>query len=240
MEPFRIRLPARLGAGSIADLERALRDAAAADARVWVLEGAGSGVFCEGMDLGSVAGEQARGREAVEGFGRCLRALVRAPRPTIAIVDGDALGGGLGIAAAADLTIASSRANVGLPEALFGILPAMIMPVLLTRMSQQNTRLLALSGSSRDAEWAARAGLFDRVVGPEALASATRRAQRDLSRVAPAVVSRLRVLVSEGSSRELDAALDHGVETAAATLADAEVRRTVTRFVEEGVAPWVS
>lgn len=239
MVAYRIGLPARLSLSSIDALERALAEAEASDATVWVLDGASPEVFCGGMDLESLATE-AQGDRAVRGFARCLRALMHASRPTIAVVEGEALGGGLGLAAACDLTLASTRASVALPEALFGILPALIMPALLSRMTPQRVRLLALTGSTRPAEWAENAGLFDRVVPPERLAQADRRAQRELSRVSPETVGRLRQLVRDQSALALDAGLDEATEIAAATVADAEVRRTVARFLEEGVAPWTA
>ena len=238
MHGHRIGLPARLSSTSIGALERSLADAEALDATVIVLEGASPEVFCRGMDLTSIASETNAGG-AVHGFARCLAALTHASRPTIAVIEGEALGGGVGLAAACDLTLASTDASVGLPEALFGILPAMIMPALLTRMSPQKARLLAMTGASESAEWANRAGLFDRVLEPSRLARASRKAERALSRVSPSTVTRLRRLLQEQGG-SFDTRLADGAELTAASIGDAEVRRSVTRFLEEGVAPWTA
>lgn len=239
MTAFRIRLPSRLSAASIVTLDETLTAAEASDARVWILEGASDGVFCLGMDLASVTtDEQARG--TIRSFGHWMGRLMNAPRPTIAIIDGEALGGGLGLAAACDLTVATEESVVGLPEALFGILPAMIMPALLTRMTPQRTRLLALTGATQKAAWAEQAGLFDRVVEKPRLERAERRAMKDLSRVAPTTVGRLRKLIHDQSVLPVSAGLDEAMEVAAAMVADPDVKKTITLFLEEGVAPWTA
>ncbi len=237
MKAFRIRLPSRLSAASIVTLDETLTEAEASENSVWVFEGAEPGVFCLGMDLASVATE-AKARETVQAFGHCMGRLMNAPCPTIALIEGQALGGGLGLAAACDLTVATSESTVGLPEALFGILPAMIMPALLTRMTPQRTRLLALTGATQKAAWAEQAGLFDRVVEEARFERASRRAQKDLSRVAPVTVGRLRKLIHDQSVLPVGAGLDAAMEVAAEMVADPEVHKNVTRFLEEGVAPW--
>lgn len=239
MDAFSIGLPPRLSAVSIEALEATLAAAATSDAKVWQLEGTEPGVFCRGMDLSSVA-SASDGREAVLAFARCMRLLMGAPRPTLAIIEGEALGGGAGIAAACDLTVATTEATIGLPETLFGILPAMIMPALLSRMTPQRARLLALTCASQSAEWAQAAGLFDRVVAPDRLDKMKRRARKDLSRVAPSATGRLRDLVHRQSALPWGEGLDEATEIAAATVADPDIQRAVARFLEEGVAPWTA
>ena len=107
MDAFVIGLPPRLSADSIEALEATLGAAAASEARVWQLEGSEPGVFCRGMDLSSVA-NASDGHDAVHAFARCLRLLMNAPRPTLAIIEGEALGGGGELAAACDLTVATT------------------------------------------------------------------------------------------------------------------------------------
>jgi len=236
---FRIGLPARLSAATIETLVNSLAEAKASDARVWVLEGEDPDAFCRGMDLSSVANAE-EGRVAVGRFAEALRLLSNAPRPTVAVVHAEALGGGVGIMAACDLVVASEKASVALPEGLFGILPAMIMPSLLTRMSPQKARLLSLTCTAAPATWAHDAGLFDRLSAPEKLERAKKRAVRDLSRVNPGAVARLRSLIHMADDTAFEPALEKATEIAAETVADAEVQRTVALFLEEGVAPWTA
>src|SRR4051812_27966939 len=149
--PFaRIRVPRALEPAGLVELGRALLAASRDDAiRVLLLEGA-EGVFCRGLDAAVAletrgVAEEAR---AAHAFASCLRALRFGGKPTIAAVDGEALGGGVGLVAACDLVLATERATFALPELLFGLLPATILPLLHERMPPQKARLLALRGRS--------------------------------------------------------------------------------------------
>ncbi len=124
MELRTIEVPERLDARSLARLEVAL---AADEGSVLMLRGSRA-VFCRGMDLAAATdGAIERGARA---YASVLGALRSAPRPTVALVEGEALGGGVGLLAACDLVIASTSATFALPEALYGLVPAMVVPVL--------------------------------------------------------------------------------------------------------------
>ncbi len=227
---MRIQVPATLSQETVAGLALQLERAATEEARVWLLEGQ-EGVFCRGLDL-ALMGQTA----STQDFAACLASLLQAPRPTVALVDGEALGGGLGLAAACDLVLATPRSTFGLPECLFGLLPAIIMPVLLQRMSPQKARLLAMVGSSRSAEWALASGLVDELAPEDALERVARRWARDLARGIGA--GRLRSLVSQAERLELSEGLARGVLITDELLAESTVQRLVSDFVEHGLAPW--
>ncbi|MCC6559339.1 MAG: enoyl-CoA hydratase/isomerase family protein [Polyangiaceae bacterium] len=238
MSVHRIDLPEALANASLDELAAAL-DRAAEDraARVWVLAG-GPGVFCRGMDLEPIvtgAGDSTRGARA---FAGCLSRLRRAPRPTIAVVEGEALGGGVGLAAACDRVIAAPGATFALPEALFGLLPAMVMPVLLERMPPQKARLLALTGAGRSAAWAREHGLVDDVVPAEQLDRSVARAARELSRAGGRAVTGLRAWLAELEGLEPDAALARGAAFTADLARDPAVRGAARAFLEDGALPW--
>lgn len=218
------------------DLEQALSDPTS---RVWVLEGEGT-AFCRGMDLGSAFSGQGDIGAALRRFAGCLSRIRRAPRPTLAIVAGQALGGGVGIAAACDLVVASPDATFGLPEALFGLLPGAVLPVLVERMTPQKARLLALSGVTRNALWARDNGLADEIVPTADLRRARDRLARELARVWPRSVSALRGWLCELSGLAPDAALARGAGVTAGLARDEAVKQAVRAFVEEGAPPWES
>lgn len=219
-----------------ASLEEALSDR---DATVWALVG-GPRVFCRGMDLASAFSAQADIAAALRRFAGCLSRIRRAPRPTLAIVAGQALGGGVGIAAACDLVVASPDATFGLPEALFGLLPGAVLPVLVERMTPQKARLLALSGVTRNALWARDNGLADEIVPTADLRRARDRLARELARVWPRSVSALRGWLCELSGLAPDAALARGAGVTAGLARDEAVKQAVRAFVEEGAPPWES
>ncbi len=108
---MQIAIPAKLTEEGVRGVLTQLESNAAREAKAIVLEGSAE-AFCVGLDL--TAPDVTRTRLGM--FTQLLHALLRAPRPTIAIVDGQALGGGLGIVSACDYVIASDRARFGLPE----------------------------------------------------------------------------------------------------------------------------
>lgn len=148
-----------------------------ADTDVFVLSGTAE-KFCAGMDLEEPPPTPAQ-RDL---FVKLLDRLLGCPRPTLAVVDGPALGGGLGLAAACDFVLATTRARFGLPEALSGLAPELIRRALRTRLSPQRLRMLAFTCYSRSAEEASALGLVDRVVPVDELANATRNTIRQLAR----------------------------------------------------------
>ncbi len=83
------------------------------------------------------------------------------PFVTIAVVDGAAVGGGMGLAAAADIVIATQRARFALTETSLGLPPAQIAPYLVGRLGERTARRLALTGARLDGREAAAVGLAD-------------------------------------------------------------------------------
>ncbi len=203
---------------------RALLDGIAAaiaeGSRALVIEGIPER-FCLGMDFASldVIGHPAR----LRGFAGMLHALLTIPIPTLAVIDGPALGGGLGVAAACDVVIASERSRFGLPEALYGLAPAIIRPALLGRLSPQQLRMLVVTCHSRSADEARALGLVDELVGVDALPVAKARMIRQLRRASPETVAALRRWDAEALSRALAA----GVEETGAALARPAVRDAI-------------
>lgn len=211
----------------IAALADAVRRAEAGGARALVIESAGPG-FCAGMDLAGALALDADGARATLGaYAACLERLRGGPMATIAVVEGPASGGGVGLAAACDLVIAGPAATFALPELRFGLLPAVILPALRARLGLQPIRRLALFGEAVSVAQAAAWGLVDVVTeGPEA---ALREALRAVLRARPAAVAALK--------RWSDAAPVDGPARTAADLADPEVRAALTAWLDEGAAP---
>ncbi|MDQ1687159.1 MAG: enoyl-CoA hydratase [Frankiaceae bacterium] len=134
-----------------------LRDALGADARVLVLTGAG-GHFCAGADLGGV--EDDRFRIALRTF---LLALADAPIPTIAAVEGFALGAGMQLAAACDLRVAAPDARFGIPAAKLGLMVDHWTVRRVQRVAGEGTaRAMLLAAEEVDGDAAVRLGLAQR------------------------------------------------------------------------------
>ena len=204
--------------------------------RIVTLEG-GRDAFCTGLDPHDAANPAPGAkpaRELVTLFAKLLEAIERAPFPVIALVDGAAAGGGVGLAAAADLVVATPRAAFSLPETLLGLVPIAIFPALARRIGVPRARWLALGAAALSAEEAHRLGLVDEIAGD--LEAATERYSRRLERMDRRAVAELKQLVWEryGTPEA------HATEAAAriAGLLDSpETRNRLMRFAR-GEAPW--
>jgi enoyl-CoA hydratase len=152
-------------------LESALaRVAAMADARVLLVAGRGR-AFCAGNDIAEMGEVTAAEAEAnARRWAAIMERFAALPQVTIAVVDGHALGGGLMLAVAQDLRIASDRARFGLPEVTLGFNPAYGIARLLDVLGGGHGRDLLLTGRSLHATEALRIGLVNRVVAPPTLA----------------------------------------------------------------------
>ena len=136
-----------------------------------VLAGTGS-VFCAGADVDwmrSAAGMSVEDNERdAAALHAMLAAVDRCPAPVIARVQGAALGGGMGLCAAADVVVATADTTFGFTETKLGIIPAVISPFVLAKIGESHARALFATGQRFDAERALRIGLVHEVVVDEA------------------------------------------------------------------------
>jgi enoyl-CoA hydratase/carnithine racemase len=224
-------VPHALDAASILALHAAID--AAGDGLI-VLEGT-DGVFCRGMDLEGLADGHVAAASA-HAFARCLEALRLSPNPTIAVVDGPALGGGLGLTAACDVVLATERATFGLPELLIGLLPAIVLPVLLERVSSQRVRLLGMRGRSLTADEAHALGLVDELIPGEVPLRAVRRWTRTLCRPSPSALA----MWKRYTAPNLGTGLERGALMTTERLADSHVLVAARKFAAGEIAPWLA
>jgi enoyl-CoA hydratase/carnithine racemase len=232
--PLEIRLPARLDRAALATLRRAV--ASVDVGGVAVVRGADGRTFCGGISFDSVGDVDPLERDSgLADFEVAVLTLVTSTTRTLACVRGDALGGGLGVAAACDVVVASEDARFGLPEPLFGLVPGLVLPLIRSRMGSPALRRLALSGESIDALEARRLGLVDEVVDEVSLDSTVDKWVRRLSRAEPAAAGRLKTWLADmdGLAADVAQGRTHLVEL----LGSPVVLRRVGRF-QQGLAPW--
>jgi enoyl-CoA hydratase/carnithine racemase len=133
--------------------------------RVVIVTGAGDRVFSAGGDLAGGFVDQPDRLDASRGaLARLFMAMRTAGKPIIARVNGHALAGGLGVAAACDIVVAADHARFGLPEINVGLWPMMITAVLQRCMPHKVLLELMMTGRLIDAHEAYRLGLVSRVV----------------------------------------------------------------------------
>lgn len=204
-------------------------------AHAWVEITGGTDAFCEGLDLEALAGfeDPAEIVGVLQDFAALLQAIERHPRPVLARVEGPVLGGGVGVVAACDFVVAAPGTEFSLPEALVGLIPAVVLPTLSRRMAPTHARSLALGSPALDAEAACRRGLVDEVA--EDTRSAARRHGKRWARMSPLAQAAVKELTaSSGDARPfLDAAIKRFHELLASPASQARLRRFLA-----GEAPW--
>jgi enoyl-CoA hydratase len=229
-----------LDVATLVELRDRLAELAAdGEVRAVVLTGAGEKAFVAGADIKYMSGldpEQAKGWGALgHEAGRLLETM---PKPTIAAVNGFALGGGCELALACDIRYASSRAKLGQPEINLGIVPGWGGTQRLARICGLGVaKELVYTGRTVDAEEALRIGLVNAIADPvleRALETA-----RDLASKSPVALGLAKRLCN------LTLGVDHagGLETEAnefgALFASEDAREGLTAFVEKRAPSFV-
>jgi len=214
---------------TLTELRGALRDLRDdAEVRAVVLTGAGEKAFVAGADIKYMGGLDADGARAWGALGHEAGMLLETmPKPTIAAVNGFALGGGCELALACDLRYASARARFGQPEINLGIVPGWGGTQRLARVCGLGVaKELVLTGRTVEADEALRVGLVDAVADPvlaHALEVATALAAK--SPVALAVAKRL-LNLSPG-------ALEREAEEFGELFASADAKEGLAAFAEK-------
>ena len=196
-----------LNAGTIAELDRAFRGIAAdASVRGAVLTGSGGKAFVAGADIAELARMDSLGGIRVSRQGQdTFRFIERMGKPVIAAVNGFALGGGLELALACHIRIASAKARFGLPEVKLGIIPGYGGTVRLQRLVGRGRALeMILTGEMIDADEAYRIGLVNRVHPAEELRDAGLQMLRTMSANGPVAIALALEAVDRAASSSID------------------------------------
>jgi enoyl-CoA hydratase len=198
-----------IGLDLLARLRVALSEIEGSRARVLVLTSTVPGVFSAGADVRQLADLGARAAEERLLLEKLVwRQLADLPIPTIAAIDGVALGGGLELALCCDLRMVSQGARLGLPETRLGIIPSGGGTQRLTRLvGAARAKELILLAEPIAADDALRIGLANRVV-PKGLAHAEAiAAARIIAERAPAAVRQAKRLIDSVADLQVDAGL---------------------------------
>ena len=167
--------------------------------RVIVLAGDGKH-FSAGADLQWMQRASQASREwnleDARRFATMLWRIDSFPKPTVARVQGAALGGGVGLICACDIAIAADNASFAVSEAKFGILPAVIGPYLTNAVGRRHARRLALTTKRIDAAEGLRIGLVHDVVSPARLDEAIDAMAAELLTGAPGAQREIKQLFS--------------------------------------------
>jgi methylglutaconyl-CoA hydratase len=228
--------------GLIAELTRAFGEAGSdPDVRVVVLSGDGPS-FCAGADVTWMrkAGGYSRLENEADArkMARMLRAIDACPRPVVALAHGAAIGGGVGLVAAADIAIAAEGTVFSLAEVKLGILPAVISPYVLRAIGPRSARDLFLTGDRFDAREAHRIGLVHQVVAAGELEEAGRRKVASLLAAGPEAVGVAKKLIEKVAGMNPDDAMPLTVAAISERRASEEAKEGLTAFLEKRKPSW--
>jgi 2-(1,2-epoxy-1,2-dihydrophenyl)acetyl-CoA isomerase len=204
--------------------------------RVLILTGAG-GHFSAGGDVKTMAARRqtaAEGRARVESLNRFVIRLFEYPKPTIAMVDGFAVGAGCNIALGCDLVIASDRARFGEVFARIGLVPDGGGTWLLPRLvGLAKAKELVFSADIIDAAEALRIGLVNRVVRAAELESQTHALATRIAAGPPNALSLAKALLNRSATVDLATALGFEAYAQAQTITTDDHAEGVRAFLEK-------
>ena len=199
--------------------------------------------FCAGADLGWMRRMASYSRE--ENYQDALAMaeffadLATLPKPTIAVVQGGAFGGGVGLAAACDIVIAAESARFALSEVKLGLIPAVISPYLIRAIGERHTRRYSLTGEAFGAEEARAMGLVQAVVARDQLAAAVESFLSHLLANGPAAMAAVKADLFKENGQYLREQGRYTAGLIAEIRGSAEGREGIAAFLEKRQPSWL-
>ena len=218
------------------ELTLAFAQAAQDDAvRVVVLAGAGEKAFVAGADISEMSGCSSVQAQAFSRAGqRLMSSIERLGKPVIARVQGFALGGGMELAMACHLRVASEKAKFGQPEINLGLIPGFGGTQRLLRLAGRSAALeLCLTGTPVNAQRAYELGIINRVVAPEALDETVDALAEQLAAAAPLAAAGILDAVLQGGETSLDQGLEFETQGFALMFSTEDMREGTRAFLEK-------
>jgi methylglutaconyl-CoA hydratase len=231
-----------LSAQMMDELTQAAADLNANNAVRAVVLSAEGAVFCAGGDLEWMRAQMAsddtvRSQEARRLAGM-LHALNTMTKPLIARVQGDAFGGGVGIACVCDAVIASDTASFGLTETKLGLIPATIGPYVMARMGEGRARQVFMSSRRFDAHEAKDLCIVSRVVADADLDAAIAREVDPYLSCAPGAVTAAKAYARSYGLQVDTAMIDRSIAALLAQWASDEAQEGIAAFFEKRKPRW--
>lgn len=221
----------------LTELREALRAAAADESvRVVLLTGAGKD-FCSGMDLRTFADDASGDLTKFQAEARNMAGLLldmrRHPRSIVAAVQGRALGGGCGIATAADIVLASESAQFGYPEINIGFVPAIVMALLRRLVSEKRAFELIATGQTISAQTALEFGMINRVLSAEMYERGVEEFVANLASKSTSALTLAKELFYRTDVMQFEAAVEAGAEVNAFARTTDDFKRGIEKFLKK-------
>ena len=214
------------------ELRAAVRTAAEdAAVRVIVLSGVGK-AFCAGMDLRAVRAMPEQMGDLLMTLSRLMREIRRAAQPTIACVQGAAVGGGCGLMSVCDFAFTHPSAKIGYPEVGLGVCPAVVAPWLVRRLGAGRARQLLLAGGTITGEAGYQIGLVTHVADLDDLHDEAMHLARDLVRGGAKAIAITKDWLNQLDGSMDDAILDEAARLSARVLQGEEAQGRLAAYFE--------
>jgi enoyl-CoA hydratase/3-hydroxyacyl-CoA dehydrogenase len=203
------------------------------DVRAVIITGEGP-AFVAGADIRAMLAKSLIEIREFTDFGqRVMSAIEGLEKPVIAAINGFALGGGLELALACDIRLASTEARMGFPEVGLGIFPGFGGTQRATRLIGKGRACeLIFTGDQISAEVAASIGLVNRVVPPQELMAEARRLAERIARQGPIAVARAKAAINQALETGLEAGLAFELEAVTLTFGTEDQVEGMTAFLE--------
>jgi enoyl-CoA hydratase len=204
------------------------------EVRVVIITGAGEKAFISGADIGEFADRTPIGQRNAMGTPRVFDEIAAYPKPTIAMINGFALGGGCEVALACDLRIAARSARLGQPEIKLGLIPGGGGTQRLPRLVGFGRAMrLVLTGETIRADEAERIGLVDILCEDDELGQRTREVAQTLAGYSPVALALAKDALRAALEMPLDAGLAHERELFVTAFASEDRQEGVHAFLEK-------
>jgi len=205
------------------------------DVRAVVLTNTGS-VFCAGANLAERSSE--RTPAAVVAPQDLFGHIRRSPKPYVGRIAGHCVAGGMGLAAACDISVAVDDARFGFTEVRLGVAPAVISVVCLPKMRPADARAAFLRGTRFSAADAARMGLINAAVPVDGLDAEVDAIVADLLAGGPGAIAAAKQLLDRVPAMPVDEAFDWTADLSARLFASDEAQAGMAAYLQKRKAPW--
>jgi len=226
--------------GELLELYKELGDMT--NVRVVVITGEGKS-FCAGADLNWMGGvikySYEQNLDESLQLAELFYTMYSLPKPTIAMVNGAAIGGGAGMVAVNDLVIASDRAKFSFSEVKLGLVPACISPYVIRKVGENRSRELFLSGERMDARKALQFGFVNQVVPEEELKTVVEKQIEQLMSSGPNALAICKDLLEKVPQMSLEQAKKYTAEAIAKLRVSDEGQEGMKAFFEKRKPNWV-
>ena len=201
------------------------------DVRVLLIKGEGKS-FCAGMDLKGVMQDPQAMAAMLHGLARAFERIRRLSMPSVAVVQGAAVGGGCGLMIVCDFAISHPDAKIGYPEVDLGVCPAVVAPWLIRKIGAGKARSLLLSGGTRTGQDGLELGLLTHLTDHESLDDVAKRLATDLAQGGMIAMKATKKWLNELDGSMEDEIHQRAAQISADVIAHSETQQQLRRVLK--------